>query len=162
MKSLDTHFRRIARPAFEHYGFAQGELVAQWSAIVGEDIASRCSPERLAWPKGRDTSHRHAEAATLTIRADHGTGLALSYETDTLIEKINSFFGYNAISTIKITQTNRAKKQLSTPEAAIATPDIVHTVDVKTSTIENENLKAALARLGQGALAHAASGKKSV
>ena len=98
----------------------------------------------------------------MTIRADHGTGLALSYETDTLIEKINSFFGYNAISTIKITQTNIAKKQLSTPEAAIATPDIVHTVDVKTSTIENENLKAALARLGQGALAHAASGKKSV
>lgn len=160
MKSLDTHFRRIARPAFEHYGFAHGELVAQWATIVGEDIASRCAPERLAWPKGRDKSQRHAEAATLTVRADPGAGLALSYETDALIDKVNAFFGYNAIATVKITQANRAKSSVDKPEPLVASPDIVHEVEIKTGDIEDHNLKAALARLGQGALARAASGKK--
>ena len=161
MKSLDHHFRHITRPAFEHYGFAHGDLVAQWGAIVGDDIAARCSPERMAWPKGRDKAQRQTEGATLTLRADYGTGLALSYETTTIIDRINSFFGYHAVAKVKIVQGARASRSKpASPEAADPTPDVIERVQQKTGSIEDEQLKAALTRLGGAALANAATKAK--
>ena len=162
MKSLDHHFRHITRPAFEHYGFAHGDLVAQWSAIVGDDVAARCSPERMVWPKGRDKAHRQTEGATLTIRADHGAGLALSYETTTIIDRINAFFGYHAVATVKIVQGKRAvRDKPAAPRVPDPTPDVVERVQQKTGTIEDNQLKAALTRLGSAALAKAATKNKT-
>jgi hypothetical protein len=161
MKSLDHHFRHITRPAFEHYGFAHGDLVAQWAAIVGDNVAAQCSPERMAWPKGRDKAQRQTEGATLTVRADHGAGLALSYETPAIIERINGFFGYHAVAKIKIvqgTRANRGKQQAR--QAAAPTPDVIEHVEQKTGSIEDEPLKAALTRLGGAALARAAAKAK--
>jgi hypothetical protein len=161
MKSLDHHFRHITRPAFEHYGFAHGDLVAQWAAIVGDSIAERCSPERMVWPKGRDKAQRQTEGATLTVRADHGAGLALSYETTAIIDRINGFFGYHAVAKIKIVQGTRASRgKPAAAEIAGPTPDVIERVQQKTGSIKNEELKAALTRLGGAALANAATKAK--
>lgn len=161
MKSLDHHFRHITRPAFEHYGFAHGDLVAQWAAIVGDDIATRCSPERMVWPKGRDKAQRQTEGAILTVRADHGTGLALSYEITAIIDRINGFFGYFAVAKIKIVQGTRAKRgKPAVREVADPTPDVIESVQQKTDSIEDTALKAALTRLGGAALANAAAKAK--
>lgn len=161
MKSLDHHFRHITRPAFEYYGFAHGDLVAQWAAIVGDDIAARCSPERMVWPKGRDKAQRQTEGATLTVRADHGAGLALSYETSAIIDRINGFFGYFAVATIKIVQGTRANRgKPAVREVADPTPDVIESVQQKTGSIEDDELKAALTRLGGAALANAAAKAK--
>lgn len=161
MKSLDHHFRHITRPAFEHFGFAHGDLVAQWTAIVGDDIAARCSPERMVWPKGRDKAQRQTEGATLTVRADHGTGLALSYETTAIIDRINGFFGYFAVAKIKIVQGTRANRSKpDVREVADPTPDVIESVQQKTGSIEDADLKAALTRLGGAALANAAAKAK--
>jgi hypothetical protein len=156
MKSLDKLARPIMRPAFEQYGFAHAELVAQWTAIVGEDIAEKCSPERLTWPNGRDSAKRQSEGATLAVRADHGAGLALSYETQGIIDRINGFFGYMAVTKIKIVQGNRAARHTPRPPQTInPTPDTIDKVDGKTGTIEDGGLKNALTRLGQAALSKA-------
>lgn len=158
MKSLDHHFRHITRPAFEHYGFAHGDLVAQWTAIVGDNVAAQCSPERMVWPKGRDKAQRHTEGATLTVRADHGAGLALSYETPAIIDRINGFFGYHAVAKIKIVQGKRTSRgKHSAPDVARPTPEVIESVEHKTGAIEDEDLKAALTRLGGAALASAAA-----
>ena len=161
MKSLDQHFRHITRPAFEQYGFAHGDLVAQWDAIVGDSVAARCSPERMVWPKGRDKAQRQTEGATLTVRADHGTGLALSYEASAIIERINAFFGYHAVAKIKIVQGKRASRgKPAAAEIAGPTPDIIESVAQKTGSVEDKELKAALTRLGGAALAIAAAKAK--
>ena len=161
MKSLDHHFRHITRPAFEHYGFAHGDLVAQWAAIVGDDIAARCSPERMVWPKGRDKAQRQTEGATLTVRTDHGAGLALSYETSSIIDRINGFFGYFAVAKIKIVQGTRANRgKPAVREVADPTPEVIESVQQKTGSIEDTDLKAALTRLGGAALANAAAKAK--
>ncbi|WP_108879649.1 DciA family protein [Anderseniella sp. Alg231-50] len=161
MKSLDHHFRHITRPAFEQYGFAHGDLVAQWTAIVGDNVAERCSPERMVWPKGRDKAQRQTEGATLTVRADHGAGLALSYETSAIIDRINGFFGYYAVEKIKIVQGTRANRGRSpVTEVAEPTPAVIENVQQKTGAVEDTDLKAALTRLGNAALANAAARAK--
>lgn len=153
MKSLDKLSRPIVRPMLEQYGFAHGDLVAQWSAIVGDDIAARCSPGKLSWPRGRDAGNRQAEGATLAVRADRGAGLALSYETTSIIERINAFFGYQAVSGIKVVQGDRpVRKTSSHPEPVIPSAQTVTAVSAKTSGISDESLRMALDRLGQRAL----------
>jgi len=161
MKSLDHHFRHITRPAFEHYGFAHGDLVAQWVAIVGDDIAAQCSPERMVWPKGRDKKQRQTEGATLTLRADHGTGLALSYQVSAIVDRINAFFGYHAVAKVKIVQGTRTKRgKPVAAEVASPTADIIESVQRKTDAVQDSELKEALTRLGSAALANAATKNK--
>ena len=162
MKSLDHHFRHITRSVFEHYGFAHGELVAQWAAIVGDDTAKICSPVRMAWPNGRDKRDRHTEGATLTVHADQGAALALSYQATVIVDRINSFFGYHAVAKLKIVQRDRAAHNPgSAVVAAEPTPDIVRTVQQKVGGLSDSDLKAALARLGNAALAKAADKSKT-
>ena len=162
MKSLDHHFRHITRPAFEHYGFAHGDLVAQWAAIAGDDVAAKCSPLRMAWPKGRDRQKRQAEGATLTVRADQGAGLALSYQTTAIVERINAYFGYHAVANLKIVQRDRTVRHQA-PASGITgpTPDIVNIVRQKIDRLQDKELKEALARLGTAALAKAAVKSKT-
>ncbi len=152
MKSLDSIARPIMQPAFERYGFAHAELVAQWAAIVGQDIAEKCSPERLKWPSTRDTAKRHAEGAILVIRADQGEGLALSYEADTITTRINGFFGYQAVTTVKFVQGDRRRPGPVRPRPTTPDADTIKEVAGKTDKIADIGLKGALTRLGQAAL----------
>ena len=162
MKSLDHHFRHITRPAFEHYGFAHGDLVAQWAAIVGDDVAAQCSPERMVWPKGRDKKQRQTEGATLTVRADQGAGLALSYQVTAIVERINAFFGYHAVANLKIVQRTRTRSNPSAGrENARPTPEVIESVAQKTGAVQDSELKQALTRLGSAALANAAAKRKT-
>lgn len=157
MKSLDQHFRKITRPAFEHYGFAHGELVAQWAAIAGDDVAALCSPVRMVWPRGRDRRQRHSEGATLTVRAYQGAGLALSYQVTAIVDRINGFFGYQAVANLKIVQGTRTKSsQSAAGDVAKPAPDVIERVKQKTGAVQDSELKEALTRLGNAALADAA------
>ena len=40
METLSKHFREITKAAFARYGFAQADVVANWDAIVGEELAA--------------------------------------------------------------------------------------------------------------------------
>ena len=158
MKSLDHHFRRITRPAFEHYGFAHGDLVAQWAAIAGDDVAALCSPERMVWPRGRDKQQRQSEGATLTVRAYQGAGLALSYQVTAIMDRINGFFGYQAVTNLKIVQGTRTKNSPSaTGDIAKPARDVIERVQQKTGAVQDSELKEALTRLGNAALSEAAA-----
>lgn len=152
MESLDKHFRQITRPAFERYGFAHGELVAQWAAIVGDDLAARCAPEKMAWPKGREAGNRHAEGAMLTVKCDPGAGLALSYETDRIAEAVNAFYGYRAVATVKVVQGARPAGRQSRTAPAAPPAEVVRAVEAKLGGIAEPGLRDALTRLGQAAL----------
>ena len=152
MDSLDKHFRQITRSAFERYGFAHGDLVAQWAAIVGDDLARRCSPEKMAWPKGREADPREARGATLSVKCDHGAGLALSYETGRIADLVNAYYGYMAVTTVKVVQGIRPASAQRKPAATTAPAEIAAKVQAKVGTVNEPELKAALTRLGEAAL----------
>jgi hypothetical protein len=147
METLDKYFRQLAKAAFAQHGFASEQLISQWEAIVGETISTFCRPERIIWPKTAAESNRKA-GGTLVLKAQSGRGLELQYETPRIIERVNQFLGYGAITAIKIVQSGFAAK----PKRQPVTPVSTHAWDEKISDISDEQLKAALARLA----AHAA------
>lgn len=145
METLGKHFRTLTEAAFKRYGFAQGDVVANWADIVGEDLAAHSAPERIRWPR-QAGEEAQMQGGTLVIRAAPGRALELQYEASRIIGRINSFFGYAAIAKLKVTQS---PLPFAKPPARPPLPE-KPVCEQSLATLEDEGLKAALTRLGRG------------
>lgn len=152
METLSKHFREITRQAFARYGFAQADVVANWDDIVGPDLAAVSAPERIRWPRGAAEEARK-QGGTLVIRAAPGRALELQYEASRIISRINSFFGYGAVASLKVLQAAEFGKGQRTPPSLPDKP--VHEQEL--NAVEDPALRAALERLGRGVAGTASS-----
>lgn len=146
METLDKHFRHLTRAVFDRHGFAYGEVIARWPDIAGEALARHCRPERIRWPRGSGAEARKS-GGTLVIAAAPGRALDLQYEVPRIIERVNGFYGYGAIAAVKVVQ---APEPIGQPPKPAPRP-LKPVPDQILEKIEDDQLKAALARLGQGA-----------
>ena len=146
MQRLDKHFKQLTRAVYEKHGFAYGEVLAQWDTIVGEKLARYTRPERLKWAKQAPSAQKYG--GTLVVRVLPGHGLDLQYEAPRLIERLNGYFGYQAVSAIKIVQrpfAERAPERLRAPE--LSAPEEA-ALEERLAGIAPGGLKDALIRLG--------------
>jgi hypothetical protein len=165
VETLDKHFRKLAAASFERYGFAYAELLTQWPAIVGEELARVSAPERVRWPRRADGSEDQGVpgGGTLIVRAVEGRGLDLQYMTPRIIERINAYYGYAAVSTVKVLQ-GRLPKQARAPEASAPLrlgEEARQALADKLQSVADDRLRDALERLGTGALAKQDRSRKS-
>ena len=152
METLDKHFRDLTRAAFARYGFAESELTGRWAEIAGAELARVTTPERIKWPRGAGESTQKS-GGTLIVRAAPGRGLEVSYAIPQIIERINRFLGYGAVTSVKVVQ---AGSWPGVTKATAAAPVIIpHQQQI--AAIADEGLRAALERLGAG-IAAAAQG----
>ncbi len=143
METLDKHFRKLTEPVFKKHGFARSDLAAHWAQIVGEQTAAISTPERIRWPRGLEDK----ASGTLFLKVQAGRGLDVEYAAAGILERINRFLGYQAVSQLKVTQVHdfhKSSKQQRQP--AVASAIVLSQV----STIQDPELQLALARLGAG------------
>ncbi|MEO0752953.1 MAG: DUF721 domain-containing protein [Pseudomonadota bacterium] len=86
------------RKATETRGFAVSRVLTHWVEIVGEDLASIARPVEVSYG-------RQGLGATLTVLTTGAQAPMLEMQKETLREKVNAAYGYNAISRIRLTQT---------------------------------------------------------
>lgn len=152
MERLDKHFEKLTKASFARYGFAYGELMGRWPEIVGETLSRHCEPERIKWPRGAGESAQKL-GGTLVIRAEPGRGLDLQYHSHQIIERINQFYGYGAVTSVKVMQGHVASsKPLKNKENPLDS-QAERALAARLEPIADEKLKRALHRLGEGALA---------
>ena len=146
METLDKHFRKLTGPVFKKHGFAQSDVTSHWPQIVGEQTAAISTPERIRWPRGMEDK----ASGTLFLKVQAGRGLDVEYAAAGILERVNRFLGYQAVSSLKIIQTHDfhkpAKRQVRPPEVSPA-------VMAQVSTVADTELQLALARLGAGVAA---------
>src|SRR5262249_60967515 len=80
IKAVGSFIPRLTARAFERFGFSTLNLIMDWPAIVGSQLAAASSPERLKWPPrgqgasdGGDDGEREPtrrRGASLLIRVD--------------------------------------------------------------------------------------------
>lgn len=150
METLDKHFRVLAKAAFVRHGFASEQLISQWSVIIGQPFASYCVPDKINWPRSA-TDASPKIGGTLVLRAVSGRGLDLQYEGPRIIERVNQFLGYGAITALKIMQDSLVVEQPK-PAPRPISAQAKQAWQEKIDDIADNELKAALARLA----AHAA------
>ena len=164
METLNKHFRKLTEASFERYGFAYAELLSRWEAIVGKELADVSAPERVRWPRRRDGQEDRGQpgGGTLVVRAAEGRGLELQYMAPRIIERINGYYGYAAVANVKVLQGKLPRKVMKTNSAE---PHLDESSNAKLQSrlesIGDDKLRAALERLGTGALAKLATSRKS-
>ena len=144
-KPLSVLLSDVFSDAYAKQGFAARELVTRWAEIAGPEIAVHAEPLKIQWP--RPVEGQPQEPATLVLRVDGPMALEIQHGSDVILQRVNRFFGWNAVGRLALRQAPLARRKTPKPPAA---PDAKAVAEVaKTLTsIEDEDLRAALARLG--------------
>lgn len=128
-------------------------LLASWDEIAGEQFAGCSRPERIRWPKqdGPSETGGGFTPGLLTIACEGARALFLMHQQAELISRLNSFFGFQAISEIRIVQ-----KAIHTPSQKPRMRPL-DTLEKRKlagmlADVEDPKLRAALERLGTGVI----------
>ncbi len=144
----------VMRKSFERFGFSASDIVLNWRAIVGDDLAARATPQRIKWPRSSSSLPRtsdHNNGGTLIIQAEDGpSAVEIQYQGLEIIERINVFYGYSAITRLKVIQGAPAPHRLERQKKKKSLSDEQSRhLDSLDQTAHEDPLSKALLRLGQ-------------
>jgi hypothetical protein len=144
-KPLSVLLSDVFSEAYEKQGFAARELVTRWEEIAGPKIARHSEPLKMQWP--RPVEGQPQEPATLVLRVEGPMALEIQHESGVLLQRVNRFFGWSAVGRLALRQAPLSRRER--PKAPGAPdPEAIAKVAQTLSAIEDEELRAALARLG--------------
>lgn len=144
-KAIAEIAAKVTQPLFRKRGFADGALVADWAAIVGERLAAVSLPESVQFPPKRRSQ------GTLKLRVAHG-GLALELQhlQPQLIQQINGYFGYEAITHMQFIHAPLPpRKSHVTEEERPLDADEERELAALLADVEDGDLRRALDSLGR-------------
>jgi hypothetical protein len=144
-RPLSQLLHKTLSEAFAKQGFASSELVTRWTEIVGADIASHCEPEKIQWSRRGDGDGR-PQPGKLVLRVEGPVALEIQHLSNVILERVNCFFGWQALDTIRIRQAPLHRAVRDVPAAP--DPQAVQRIRAALGDIQNDDLRDALARLG--------------
>ena len=139
---------RLTRPLLGKHGFTAGAVITDWEAIVGRELAAYAAPTKVAFARGERAD------GVLHVRTAGGAfATEIQHRAPILIERINTYFGYRAVARIKITQ-GPLPKRAPPPKSWLRPLDEGEqaSLDAEVATVEDGDLRDALARLGRAVI----------
>ena len=128
-KTLKKHLRKG--------GYNYSSIVDNWTKMVNKKISDVCYPVRIKM--GKDMKN-----GTLVLKVIHGKEVDIEYKKDQIMDEINSFFGFDCISSIKlkITQSKIEGEKINFQKI-----QNLGEIKKKMGKINNEKLKSSLNNL---------------
>ena len=125
-KTLKKHLRKG--------GYNYSSIVDNWTKMVSKKISDACYP--LTVKMGKEMRD-----GTLVLNVIHGKEMEVEYKKNEIMDKINSFFGYNCIShiTLKIVQDKIKLTDKFFPKLKNLSK-----IEEKMSKVNNKELKSSL------------------
>jgi hypothetical protein len=130
--------------AFKAQGFASTEIISRWPDIVGPEIAAHSEPLKINWPRAFGT--QAPEPATLVLRVEGPAALEIQHLSAVILERVNRFFGWQAIGRIALRQAPLKHRERVAPPTL--DPAITAQIAEALPDVKDEDLRQALARLG--------------
>ena len=144
-KPLSVLLSDVFSDAYAKQGFAARELVTRWADIAGPEVAAHSEPLKIQWP--RPVEGQAQEPATLVLRVEGPMALEIQHASDVILQRVNRFFGWSAVGRLALRQGPLSRPQRP-PASRAPDPKAVAKVAETLSAVEDEELRAALARLG--------------
>lgn len=140
-KAIKKVIPAILKPVLDKRGFAQAQIVLDWEKIVGSQMAQYGVPERINYYKNATSK------GTLVLSVTPGWAPIINHGKQQIMERINSYFGYEAVSRLQLKQTFYVKQQAPAvtnthEETHIDSASIEESID-----LEHPHLRQAMARL---------------
>ena len=134
MKPFSTSIPKTLKKYLRKGGFNYSSIVDNWTKMVNKNISDSCYP--ITVKMGKEMRN-----GTLVLNVIHGKELEIEYTKKEIIDKINSFFGYNCISqiTLKIIQEKIKIKQNKFPKIKNFSK-----INEKINKVNNNQLKSSL------------------
>lgn len=144
-KPLSVLLNDVFSDAYAKQGFAARELVTRWGEIAGPEIARHSEPMKMQWP--RPVEGQPQEPATLVLRVEGPMALEIQHSADRILERVNRFFGWHAVGRLALRQAPLSRRDRPVRPRPPDT-NAVAAVENTLAAVEDEALRAALARLG--------------
>lgn len=96
LKRFDQLLPDLLKPIAQKRGFREASLLVEWDKVVGAEYARVLRPVKI--------SHARSEPyeAVLYAEAEPHRALELQYNALHILDRINTYFGCRAITTLKI------------------------------------------------------------
>ena len=107
--------------------------------MVGNEIS------KVSFPKTFKPNGKNAPG-TLIISAQRGNEISVEYSKNTIIEKINSFFGYKVLNNIRLETFNNLKENINKKKMHISKNTTKKFKD-SLKSLNNEKIKKSLIKL---------------
>ncbi len=133
----------LVRPVLKKRAPATAQLIADWEAIVGPEMALATTPRKLF-------------AGQLTIGCAGPTALELQHLAGALMERINRHLGQLAVTRLRFTQEPVRRPTLPRPP----TPRAIEAARARVADVDDPALREALLNLGSHVLART-SGRRT-
>ncbi|WP_222876816.1 DUF721 domain-containing protein [Terrihabitans soli] len=130
-------------------GFANGEILLRWPDIAGAELAERSEPIRLQWPRGAKSDKSERDPAVLHVQVESAFALELQMQSQVIIERINRYFGWRCVGSIKPKQGPIGRKKPAPAVLKPLNPEDEARIAKLTSGVEDSRLAEALQRLGR-------------
>lgn len=88
----------IGGMTFKKFGFVQASVVSRWKEIVGDRYGRVSLPESIRFPTGKKSG------GTLTLLVEGAHAPLIQHLGPMIIERVNRFFGYEAINKVVFRQ----------------------------------------------------------
>ena len=128
-KSLPQGLKKLLKKG--SYNFSN--IVDNWTKMVGKNLSDACYPSTVKMGKEMNNG-------TLVLNVIHGNEVAVEYSKQEIMDKINSFFGFNCIKEVKL-KVVQEKKSLKNN---LPLNEIKLNYSNKLENIKNEGLKKTL------------------
>jgi hypothetical protein len=147
MRPVGRELTRIAGRALGKRGLGEAQLLAEWSAVVGEELAAETLPLKLGFPSGGRKN------GVLKLRVSSAAALRVQHREPQILERINGFFGYGAVARLALVQGPLPEKTPTGPPPRRAlTAGEAAALAERVSQVSDPALKSALERLGAAIL----------
>ena len=147
LATLVPEIRVLTRQALGARGFSGADILENWEDIVGPDLAKGVKPEKLTF-EGNSRSK-----GTLVVKTAGGAfAMLFEHQKRRVIERVNAFFGYPAVSHIKMIQ---GSLKLSMPKLETKRPidpKKLKELTDKVALIEDEDLRERTYAVGEAIL----------
>ena len=118
-------------------GYNYSEIISKWSILVGKNISN------YAYPNSIKIS-REGKGGTLILAVKRGDEINVEYSKTIIINKINSFFGYNLINNVKIQIINTKIKKVKNKNLLTK---FSKNFEKKIKKIKSANIRSSLSQL---------------
>lgn len=148
LENLYNLVKPITKPLLDKKGFLSGSVIQNWPFVIGPAYASQVLPEKVSFPRGSKTG------GTLSVSvANSGIALMLGHEKTNILKRLNTYYGYEAISKLHIRQKPHPTPQ-KRPLTKELPSDKKEEITASTDGIQDDALREALTKLGVSIALH--------
>ena len=137
LRSFGNTLPRGIKQILKKNGYNYSEIISKWNLLVGKDISNWCYPKSIKMS-------RENKNGALVILVERGNEINVEYSKKEIIDKINSYFGYQLISEIRLQTFSPINKKEKEKNIISNSPK---KFEKKINEIKNKDIRDSLSQL---------------